>query len=438
MLGAGLVGLLGWNSDLTSGQSADASHVAKRIWRDYYAGLEDNWQLAKYTIEYNSNPQCSKIEFKDGDVIDNEIMPNYYVQFWVRLLANGLLSDSDTKRIIAMLDNCHQINNPNAKSCSLDLEKESLSYALDRIIKELENVQAISQRYSYRLRNIIRTVTGNTITYLLETSNPNNFTNNIKAVQDALQDYCGPGLFNRSPFTSLELTEENINKVFETWKESIQNPSVFSTDLRAQKQLRHFLYDMLRMKLVVSSLSTYSNPPLSTYHNGMINDETQNHIDALLRLNIAVVIKSMPVDKAVKKLIAELSRGPSIINRYHDCYQMPDFMPRMYMFSGFLLDNSRTRIPIEDIKQRAEDMKKISDHFKHILEKTKQLKAALSPHLANTKAASSIHECVEYLAANPSSASSFKSNWMSNSPILHKLITSLLWTRLTQLLGLSR
>ncbi|KAI5186704.1 hypothetical protein NEHOM01_1643 [Nematocida homosporus] len=438
MLGVGLAWLLGWSSDMTSGQmtGADADDNTKINWEDHCVKSDNGLQIAKEAIRYDANPKCSEVEFKVGDAFRRDKSSDYYVVLWLRLLKPGLLSDYDINRIVAMMNNCRRIHSLDAKTCPNDLEKGSLLLAIDNLICDIEKGQAACQGYIEMLKKLPKSVTGKDAGSSPISLDSSMYKDLHNKVSDLIQTYSPFHLF-RFPALSLDWANDSNKEAFETWKMLIKNSTVSNTNICAQKQLRHFLYNVLRMQLMLSSLSMLSNPPLSGYPALTISNDDQKHIDDILKLNIAAMIKSMPADEAAEKVREKLSHSIGLVTKFRSAFEQPGYIDRLNSKFEKTYGNNMGHFTAKTIKQLIDDLMEVSKWFKFLLDKTKKLQAQLKSQLTNTTTASSIHECVEYLATNPSSASSLKSSWIPNSPILHILISSLFWARLAHLLELS-
>ncbi|KAI5187834.1 hypothetical protein NEHOM01_2398 [Nematocida homosporus] len=470
MLGVGLAWLLGWSSDITSGQmtGADDDNNTKINWKDHCVKSDNGWQITGVAIDYDANPECSEMKFKEGDVLEVEEPSDYYVTKWKVLLKLGLLSDYDTKRIATMMNNCRRIHSLDAKTCPNDLEKDSLLYAIESAIYDIEKGQTACQGYIEMLEKLTKSAAGKDALPSLGSLDSSKYEGLHKEVRDLIQTY-SPFYIFYLPVVILGLANDSNKHTFEAWKTLINNSTVSNIDLCGQKQLRHVLYDTLRMQVMLSNLSNLSNTPLSAYPNITISNDDQKHIDDILNLNIADLIKNMPADEAAEKVREKLSHSIGLQVKYDSFFKQPDYIKRLTGEFERAYGNNMDQVPIETIKQHINDLKEVSKWFKPLLDKTKKLQAQFNAQLTNTTTASSIHECVEYLTTNAtivtddttttdtdtladdthttspttphntmsSSASSLKSSWMPNSPILHILISSLFWARLAHLLELS-
>ncbi|KAI5184784.1 hypothetical protein NEHOM01_0386 [Nematocida homosporus] len=458
MLGVGLAWLLGWSSDMTSGQmtDVDADNNTKINWEDYCVESKRGWRIAEVAIAYDTNPECSEMNFKERKLINRYEPSDYYVVKWLRLLGFGLLSDYDTKYIATMLNNCRQIHNLDVNICPNDLEKGSLLYAIDNAINVFEKGYAISQRYIVELEKLTKSVAGKGALSSLGSLDLSKYKGLHNEVSGLIQAYIPSYVFYFYTL-SFDLDKDSNKEAIETWKTLIKNSTVSNTDLCAQKQLIHVLYEMLRLQLMLSSFSKLSKSPLSAYPNITISNDDQKHIDDILKLNIAAMIKNMPTDEAAEMVREKLLYIDDLQGRYRLDFKRPDYIIRLGRPFEKAYNNNMGQFTAESIKQLIDDLEKVSKWFKLLLDKTKQLQDQFNAQLTNTTTASSIHECVEYLATTTdtladdtpntspttphntmsSSASSLKSSWMPNSPILHILISSLFWARLVHLLELS-
>ncbi|KAI5188046.1 hypothetical protein NEHOM01_2506 [Nematocida homosporus] len=448
MLGVGLAWLLGWSSDITSGQmtGADDDNKNKINWEDHCLKYENGEQIADKAIKYDANPKCSEMKFKEGDVFDGHKPSSYYVDMWLRLLKLGLLSDYDTKRIATMMNKCRRIHSLDAKTCPNDLEKGSLLLAIESAINGFEKGYAISQRYIVELEKLTKSTAGKDALSSRGSLDLSQYKDLHNDVRYLIQTYSIFYVFY-FPVLSFDWAKYSNKKAFETWKPLIKNSTVSNIDLCAQKQLRHFLYEILRLQLMLSSLSNFSNTPLSAYPNITISNDEQKYIDDILKLNIAAMIKSMPADEAAEKVREKLSHSIGLEDKYKSAFEQPGYINRLDREFDEAYNNSMDQVTAKTIKQLIDDLKEVSKWFKPLLDKIKKLQAQFKSQLTNTTTASTIHECVEYLTTNAttdtphntmsSSASSLKSSWMPNSPILHILISSLFWARLAHLLELS-
>ncbi|KAI5186537.1 hypothetical protein NEHOM01_1537 [Nematocida homosporus] len=538
MLGVGLAWLLGWSSDITSGQMTgdDDDDNTKINWEHHCVNSDNGWQITSRAIRYDANPECSEMKFKEGGMLGMGEPSVYYVTKWLELLELGLLSDFDTKRIATMMNNCRRIHSLDAKTCPNDLEKDSLLYAIDNVIDDIEKGQAACQRYIVELEKLTKSVAGKEALSSRGSLDLSQYKDLHNYVRGLIQTYSPFHIFY-FPVLSFDWANDNIKKAFETWKPLIKNSTVSNIDLCAQKQLRHFLYEMLRLQVMLSSLLKLSNPPLSAYSINPISNDDQKHIDDILKLNIAAMIKNMPADEAAEKVRKELSDGYGLKGKSGLVSVRPDYLMRLSNSFPDADDNNMVQFTAKAIQQLIDDLKKTSEWSMPLLDKIKQLQAQFNAQLTNTTTTSSIHECVEYLTTNTttttvnttnvtpsttdtltsdttttdtvtltdnttnvtpsttdtlttdttttavtpnttnvtvtttdtltddtttvavtttddttdtpntspttphntmsSSASPLKSSWMPNSPIFHILISSLFWTRLAHLLGLS-
>ncbi|KAI5186793.1 hypothetical protein NEHOM01_1713 [Nematocida homosporus] len=455
MLGVNLAWLLGWSSDMTSDQMTgadnkaggqmkmvgtdimtDASNKTEINWKDHCIKTEDYQWIGVRAIEYDSNPKCSKMKFKEGYVLDSYEAPDYYVWKWRQLLKFGLLGDSDTNRIITMINNCHLIHNLDANICPNDLEKDSLLYAIDKVISDFERGYALSQGYIVEFEKLTRIAPGEISLSIIDSLTWAGDWTKQAAINNLMMNYNPFHIFRIFvPFD--RLTTDHIKQAIETWKVLIENPTQTNPNTCAQKQLRHFLYDILRVQLALSIFSNLSNPSLSVYPNITISNDDQKYIDDMLKLNIADMIKNMPADEAAQEAREKLSYGYKLQWRYESAFVQPDYIDRLNDAFIIIHIAPEKNIVLENGKQLIDDMKKAAKWFESVKDKTKKLKTVLSPYLSNTRTASSIHECVEYLTTKPPSTAIPKSNHASNSPTTPKHIANLFWTHLPHLFGLS-
>ncbi|KAI5187901.1 hypothetical protein NEHOM01_2437 [Nematocida homosporus] len=396
ILEVGLGWLLGWSSDMNSGQIANADNNTKINWEHHCLKSTRGWQTVWQAIEYDANPACSEMKFKVGDAFKRDKLSAYYVANWEQLLKLGLLGDYDTKRIATMMNKCRRIHSLDAKTCPNDLEKDSLLYAIDNFIYGIEKGQAACQRYIDALEELTKSAAGKDAGSSLISLDSSKYKDLHKEVRDLVRTY-SPFYIFYLPVLSFDLTKDSNKHTFETWKTLINNSTVSNIDLCTQKQFRHFLYEILRLQLMLSSLSNLSNPPLSTYPNITISNDGQKHIDDILKLNIAAMIKNMPADEAAEMVREKLSSNYELEGMYRWIFNQPGYIDRLGRPFEKAYNNNMGQFTDESIKQLIDDLMEVSKWFKPLLDKTKKLQAQLKSQLTNTAATSSIHECVEYL-----------------------------------------
>ncbi|KAI5185712.1 hypothetical protein NEHOM01_1004 [Nematocida homosporus] len=430
-LGVCLAWLLGWGGDMTIADDVTAAEYDKCIQTSNGRMFLDN------AIWYDTNPNCRQINYNNRVILDATGLSKRHLGYWEDLLASGLLSESDATPIIGMIDNCHIIDEPDIKRCDFDPEKDSLSYALDATVKELDFCHKRACDYAARLGNITKSTTGSKIMSLINSSLVYRSNRRIRVLEeDVLKDYL-KWLFYYNPFKPLDFTEDDIKKAVEVWKRLINEPSSYITNHCAEHQLRHFLYDVLKIKLLASSFLNLSNTEQDIYVNGTIPRANKGVMNAILQLNVIAIIKSMPTHEAAQKIYRDLEPITQLGWWYYEQFKATDLKYRLEEFLNSMSPQYRAlEFPLEQIKQWAEDMRAVAAHFELTLNKTKRLQAEIKPYLAKNMTASSIHECVEYVASS-SSISSPNPWWLPNSPIFHVAICSLFWARLTHLLELS-
>ncbi|KAI5184980.1 hypothetical protein NEHOM01_0531 [Nematocida homosporus] len=406
LLGIGVSGLLAWLCGITSGQVTSIADKAESAWEKHCIRISSSSRFANAAIEYDANPQCSKIDPKNEKVLGNTGPVEHYRVYWEHVLSAGLLSNSDTQRIIALLQNCHLINSQDVELCPFDLEKDSLSYALDKTIKKFEKYYVIGHEYAAKLGQIDKPTTGAELALLLGPADDDANHSKFNAIlEPLLMDYVDQ-LFNWTPPDVFEWSLHQILPDVNTWRKIIQNPTATTTNLCAQKQLRHFLYALLQIQLHTSSFLSLSNKPQGFYHQTTINTTPRKELKDFreeLELKAIDIIKTTSINDRsdLLKISTAASRAPLIRVMHSKYFQRTEFSKRLSHLHNSLLDGSTFMFFVNEIKQWSDDLKIVAERFKYIVKRTKQLQLKLKPYLTPTQTTPNIHDCVEYLTTDP-------------------------------------
>ncbi|KAI5187099.1 hypothetical protein NEHOM01_1930 [Nematocida homosporus] len=356
-------------------------------------------------IEYNANPNCLHSYYGIANATSNDAKTlTMYLEFWESALKVGLANDSDLTQLFAMLDNCQPIDNPGVKACSSDIEKDSLSYALVNVIKELEYRHRVIHDYIAKLEGVTEGVPGVTLASLLRTSNEEDIEDKIIIVTDGfLLDYYNIAIVY-NPLRLWVQIPSNIKAMVESWKTIVDNTTLPSSTFCAQQQLRHFLYSMLKLRLLGANLLNVPNTTVGAYANIAVDSQTQDIVNSTSKLDIVDMIKTMPTDEVIAKIAKKGDNIFAVETSYTWLLKRAELWDRLSEARRFCdpsLPEAYMDVPVERIKLWASDLRILLEHFQTLAEKTKQLQTKLKPYLTNNKTATSIHECIEYASATP-------------------------------------
>ncbi|KAI5185082.1 hypothetical protein NEHOM01_0587 [Nematocida homosporus] len=426
-MGIGLAWLLSWSSSPSSAK--DTSVI--RWWHEC-AKVESGHWLARSAIVYESERLCPNLDTKDLAKLNGPEgrALKRYIQYWKEILKTGPVGPSGTQQLVAILDNCQRISSPHFDSCPIDLEKYSLSQALIEIADSLKEYQALIQAYAQKLTMAGSAPNGYYLKHLFEVANSEQFGDQYKISTDDIRGFFNDFITIKQYTCNFnDLTENDIEKAVRIWKEIVENPDrppATNKTFCVEKQLRHFLYRVMKGQLFALNFLDLPKSPIGRYCEFQVNSEQKIVFESFLDLKMLDLMTSLPAKDAAQKIyrvLKSISDSPYwvIWNEHVDKVQNHlDNLHRSLSTAG-TYDVAATDHP----KQRSDALMAISDHAQAVLTNVYHLRDKLVESLAvHPNNTNSIHSCVDYLITKPNpDLTQSPSNTISESTTLNELIS---------------
>ncbi|KAI5184552.1 hypothetical protein NEHOM01_0227 [Nematocida homosporus] len=399
-LGVGVVWLLGWSSKV-----GFARYILNSESLDNCIVRSDGEVLAFAAIEYDANPQCRLVVEKDSVSLYDNVHPMLipWVREWSNVLRKASSGLSSHYLLVAMLNHCPMVSSARDDSCPFDLERESLSVALVRTMAYLKNVQLQIQYYTNKLKPITSKITHTQFTHLFKARSHEEFGGQIEIPLDVwtVRNMIRYILYFSNSLCNFEdLTENDIKVAVKAWKRIIEKPGSTEEILCTERQLKHFLYHVLRCQLLTSEFLNLPNTPIGKYYKFEIDRDVKKVLEYRASLNIPDIINNMSADAAASKIYDALNNDCLLNWQRAWNTQVKSLLNHFYKLNAYMNGQfDRYVIEPDVIKKWVTILDITAKQIEYILLELDILKVKLTDlSTASTNRSTSIHECVEYLS----------------------------------------
>ncbi|KAI5185070.1 hypothetical protein NEHOM01_0575 [Nematocida homosporus] len=473
LIGVVLTWLLGWTGKVSKAQDMPDATLLSHCLVD-----ESGSRISSRIIDYSANPRCQQYGTDDPgeDAFGSDVVFSWNTD-WSEVRNRGGFGSTKNQQALVMVEHCREIIIPTLQQCEVDLEIGLLRDRDNQLNSELQIPFDHIRTFSNDLKKLNGTVTNNQLNTLFKDARPKNLDVIDDVGQRPISILLGVIKFSSDQCDFRDLTSNDIKNAVSQWKAVISESSAATIkNVCLERQLRHFLYRVLRSQLYIASFINMPNTPLGKYVQFKLSTATMSALTPLLNLCVLNAIKDMPTERAVNHIYQAINSAKNVT--WSDWTQHVDPIDmRLTNLSNHIDEpNSHADFTVSEVKAISADLDALLDHVKYVLDGVKAFYANIDALTIKSQTSSSIHECVDYVVAttnaeqctaemtmndmtitkgknttkdqddmemtednnttpSPSSAFSLRPWGVFNPLLLYGAISSLFWAHFTHLFG---